>query len=139
VLVKPGESTQFSARLDAELVARLKVRSSRDGVSASQLAERYIDEGLRSEEFPGVVFRQGPAGRRAGLSGGPDVWEIVRDVRAAREAGVADPVATVALASELTDADVRVAAAYYAAYPSEIDARIAAEEELAERLLSASL
>jgi hypothetical protein len=29
------------------------------------------------DEHPGIVFRSGPAGRRPGLSGGPDVWEVV--------------------------------------------------------------
>jgi hypothetical protein len=137
--MRQNESTSFSARLDARLVARLKTRSARDGMSASQLAERYIDEGLRSEEFPGIEFRPGPAGRRAALTGGPDVWEVVRDVRAAREASAADPLAIVAAASELTEAQVRLAAAYYTEYPEEIDARIAAEEELTERLLAGTM
>lgn len=35
-------------------------------------------------EHPGIVFRPGPTGRRAGLAGGPDVWEVVRAVRSAR-------------------------------------------------------
>lgn len=129
-----SDTTPFSARLDARLVERLKALSARDGVSASQLAERYIDEGLRAEEFPGIVFRRGPAGRRAGLVGGPDVWEVLRDLRGAKDAGVADAVSHVAAASELSDGQVRLAAAYYAAYADEIDARLAAEEELAERL-----
>lgn len=136
----PSEhTTPFSARLDARLVERLKARSARDGVSASQLAEQFIDEGLRSEEFPGVVFRPGPTGRRAGLLGGPDVWEIVRDIRAAREARGEDAVAVVAAASDLTDAQIRLAAAYYTAYPDEIDARIAADEALVARLLSGAV
>jgi len=137
--VSTEQTTPFSARLDARLVERLKARSVREGVSASQLAERYVDEGLRSEEFPGIVFRPGPAGRRAGLTGGPDVWEIVRDVRGAREAGVADAHAAVTAASELTDVQVRLATAYYTAYPDEIDARISAEEELAEKLLAGTV
>lgn len=28
------------------------------------------------QQFPQIEFREGPAGRRAGLRGGPDVWEI---------------------------------------------------------------
>ena len=129
-------TTSFSARLDRRLVERLKLLGARNGLSASQLAERFIDEGLRSEEFPGLVFRPGPAGRRAGLVGGPDVWEIVRDLHGARDWGVADPAATVAAASELSDAQVRLAAAYYAAYPDEIDARLADETELTARLVA---
>jgi len=130
--VSSEQTTPFSARLDARLVERLKSLSVRDGISASQLAERYIDEGIRSEEFPGIVFRSGPAGRRAGLVGGPDVWEVVRDLRAA----VGDPVGLVLAASDLSDVQVRLAAAYAAAYPDEVDARIAAEDELTERLLA---
>ena len=132
-------TTPFSARLRAQLVERLRVLSAREGLSLSQLAERYIDEGVRSEEFPGIVFRPGPAGRRAGLVGGPDVWEIVRDLRGARDAGAADPVVAVAAAADLSDAQVRLAAAYYTAYPDEIEARISAEEEFAERLLAGAV
>jgi hypothetical protein len=43
------------------------------------VAEHLIEEGLRTEEFPGIAFRQGPTGRRVGLVGGPDVWEIARE------------------------------------------------------------
>ena len=132
-----SRTAAFSARLDASLVERLKALSAREGVSASQLAERYIQEGVHSEEFPGVVFRSGPAGRRAGLVGGPDVWEIVRDLRASREVSAnADPILVVAEASDLSEGQVRLAAAYHATYPDEIDARIAAEEELVTRLLA---
>ena len=67
------------------------------------------------------------------------VGEIVRDVRGAREADAADPLATVAAASDLTDAQVRLAAAYYTAYPEEIDARISAEDEFAEKLLACTV
>ena len=62
---------------------------------------------------------------------GPDVWEIVRDLRAVREAkAAADPILAVAEASDLSEEQVRLAAAYHATYPDEIDARIAAEDEL---------
>jgi len=29
------------------------------------------------ETFPAIEFRDGPAGRRPAIRGGPDVWEIV--------------------------------------------------------------
>jgi hypothetical protein len=127
---------QCSARLDAGLLERLRRESTREGVAMSQLAERYIEEGVRAAEFPGITFRPGPAGRRAGLLGGPDVWEVVRDLQAARAAGREDPVALVMRASGLGEGQVRLAAAYYAAYPDEIDARIEADEELRRSLLA---
>jgi hypothetical protein len=64
------------------------------------------------------------------------VWEVVRDLRAAREAGITDEVAAVTTASELAEAQVRLAAAYHGAYPEEIDARIADEEDLIAKLLA---
>jgi hypothetical protein len=56
------------------------------GMSLSSATNRLVDEALRTNEHPGVVFRPGPTGRRAGLVGGPDVWEVVRAVKSARAA-----------------------------------------------------
>jgi hypothetical protein len=55
---------------------------------------------------------------------------------AARAAGTRDPAAHVLSTSDLGEEQVRTALAYYAAYPEEIDARIAEEAELVERLLA---
>jgi hypothetical protein len=68
----PG-ARQFSARLDAGVVDRLERRGARLGLNKSRLAERYIDEGVRVDDHPGIVFRDGPIGRRAGSAAGPDV------------------------------------------------------------------
>lgn len=128
------QTRSFTARLDVAVLDRLRERSERTGESNARTAERLIDEGLRMEEFPGIVFRSGPAGRRAGLANGPDVWELVRDLRRAREAGAADPVEIVCQASHLERTAVELAAAYYDAYRDEIDERIRANEEMAERV-----
>lgn len=44
------------------------------------------------DTYPGVVFRDGPSGRRPAVMGGPDVWEVIqvllanhRDTRATSE------------------------------------------------------
>ena len=127
-------TSPFSARLDSELVPRLKRLSAREGLTASQLAERFIEEGVRSTELPGIVFRPGPTGRRAGLHGGPDVWEIVRDVQQADGAGARNPIAVVVRSTDLSEEQVRLALAYYARYPEDVDARIETAEELEEAL-----
>ncbi|HEY9388934.1 MAG TPA: hypothetical protein VIR27_04070 [Mycobacteriales bacterium] len=91
-------------------------------------------------EHPGVVFREGPTGRRAGLAGGADVWEIVRAVRSARtaEPGL-DQDEVLALVTSNTGTPVhlvRTAIRYWASYPDEInheiDAAMAAEEAAEE-------
>ena len=84
------------------------------------------------EQFPGIVFRTGPTGRRAGVLNGPDVWEIVADIKRALRAR-RDPIATLAGTTNLGADRIRLAAAYYDAFPDEIDARIRDDEALAAR------
>lgn len=89
-------------------------RSERLAQSKARVAERLIEEGLRAEEHPSIVFRSGPTGRRAGIAGGPDVWEIVRDLKAATAEGASDPIGAVAHISGLERTVVESAAGYYA-------------------------
>jgi hypothetical protein len=126
-----SQARQFSARMDASVVDRLERRGARAGLNKSRLAERYIDEGIRMEDHPGVVFRDGPAGRRAGLAGGPDIWEVVSAVRASGLSGE-DALTAAAEWGSLTPAQVRVAVRYYAEYREEIDERIARNVEDAD-------
>ncbi len=106
-------------------------RGKRAGLNKSRLAERYIDEGMRMEDHPGIVFRDGPAGRRAGLSSGPDVWEVIATVRASGLDGD-DALASTAEWGNLTQTQVRSAIRYYAEYQDEIDERIARNVEEAD-------
>lgn len=131
---KAKRTKSFSARFSAEVVDMLDACSERLGQSKARVAERLIEEGLRVEELPGIVFRSGPTGRRAGIAGGPDVWEIARDLRGAAAEGAADPIEVVARASGLDRAIVELAASYYATYPDDIEERIRMNEQAAERL-----
>lgn len=91
-------------------------------MSKSRLAQRYIDEGMRMDEHPGIVFRDGPTGRRAGLAGGPDVWEVMHVVRAN---GGGDRGRRAALEwGGLSDRQIRAAVRYYGDYREEVDERI---------------
>jgi hypothetical protein len=73
-------TTPVSLELDSNTLDQLAERERTTGESQSQLAQRYIEEGLRMERYPGIVFRDGPTGRRAVLVGGPDVWEAMSTV-----------------------------------------------------------
>ncbi len=117
--------------MDASVVDRLERRGARAGLNKSRLAERYIDEGIRMEDHPGVVFRDGPTGRRAGLAGGPDIWEVISTVRASGLTGE-DALAAAADWGSLTLTQVRVAIRYYAEYREEVDERIARNVEDAD-------
>ena len=80
---------------------------------------------------PGIVFREGPAGRRAALAAGPDVWEVVETIKDADATGEA-AIQAAAVWGGLTAAEVRVALRYYGEFPDEIDARILANREQAK-------
>src|SRR5262245_15755051 len=62
-------STPLSIRFDPGLLERLRRRAqSSPGATPSGLAQRLVDEGLRMADHPGVVFKDGPSGRRAALA-----------------------------------------------------------------------
>lgn len=121
----------FSARWDADVLERLERRSEQAGTSRSRLAERYVDEGTRMDEHPGIAFRSGPTGRRAALAGGPDVWEVMQTIKNGKARGEAAVTATADLL-DLTEFQIRIAVRYYAAYPDEIDERIRRNVEEAD-------
>jgi hypothetical protein len=130
-----------SVRFDASVAERLaSFVAANPGMSRSSAANRLVDEALRMSEHPGIVFRPGPTGRRAALAAGPDVWEIIRAVKSARaaEPELADD-GLLDLIADNTGARmrlVRAAVRYWASYPGEIDAEIAAAdtaEEVAEQ------
>lgn len=117
-----------------ELLDRLKSEAAVRRLSTSALAEELIEEGLRVRRHPLVTFRDGPAGRRAALVGGPDVWEVVSGV-VGGDVPVGDRVARAVVLFGLAAEEVEAALDYYAAFPEEVDGEIAmnrAEAEEAE-------
>lgn len=106
-----------------------------DGTSASALAKRLIDEGLRSEAHPLVTFRDGPTGRRAALINGPDVWEVVAAV-VGNDVSPNRRQAHVANLLSLSPAQANAAMDYYAELTDEIDQRIEFIQGEADRQLA---
>lgn len=62
---------------DPRVVGRLKAEAIARSFSTSSLAEELIEEGVRTRRQPLVDSRDGLAGRRTHVIGGPDVWEVV--------------------------------------------------------------
>jgi uncharacterized protein (DUF433 family) len=83
------------------------------------------------EDHPGIVFRDGPAGRRAALAGGPDVWEVIETLRGTGLAGE-EAITATAEWRNLTPAQVRLAVRYYDDFRDEIDTRISSNRREAE-------
>jgi hypothetical protein len=115
-------SENVSVRLEDGLAQRLRLRARAAGETLSDRLRRYAEEGVRRDEHPLITFRDGPTGRRAGLVGGPDLWEVVMWVE--DQAEEPDPVAVLVNESALARPQIEAALRYRAAYPNEIDARI---------------
>ena len=106
-----------SFRLADSVLAALEERARVSGESANALAERYLDEGLRREEHPLIVFRAGAAGRRPALVGTRlDVAQVLDTLRESDN--------SVEATGEYLDIPqqlVRAAVRYYAEFPDEVD------------------
>ena len=123
----PVVSIRFSQQAVHE---RLKTAASRSGLAMSTLAERLIEEGLRMQAHPSIVFRDGPAGRRPALAAGPDVVDVVGaivggDVPVAKRRRRASEVLGLSLGQ------VDAVMAYYAEFTADVDAELAARAEVA--------
>ena len=118
-----------SFRFDPTTLDRLEQRARESGLSQTTLVERYVDEGLRRERHPDIVFVDEPAGRRARLSGtGLDVWEIVETVR--------DSAGSLRAAADylgVAERAVLSAMDYYVEFKAEVDAWIRTNTSLGER------
>ena len=118
-------TTPLSIRFSPSLLARLRQRANAmTGASAAGLAQRLIDEGLRMADHPGVIFKDGPSGRRAALAYGPDVWEVIKFLREVDERGPA----AIDAAAEVFAVDtsrINTAISYYGDFATEIDTEIA--------------
>lgn len=111
-------------RFPAAVDKRLTDYARRTGAKKSTVVVGAVEEWLRMQAHPGIVFVTAEGGeRRAALAVGPQVWTVAeawlqhdRDERTA---------AVVADAIGLTTADVENALAYWADYRDEIDELIA--------------
>jgi nitrogenase molybdenum-iron protein alpha/beta subunit len=120
-------------RIESETLRALRERSSQTGEPIARLAQRYIGEGMRLDRHPGIFFRDGPAGRRAVVVGGPDVWEVIAAARSAPERGE-KLVRALADRIGVPSEKIRIAVHYYGEYPEEVDRFIAANQQEAEQL-----
>jgi hypothetical protein len=123
--VLAGRSTSF--RLSDEARLRLHDQADREGISATALLERLIVEGVDTVEYPGIVYRGTRDDRRAGLAGGPDVWEVVARLREL-EGSEEQRIATLASETDLHPRQIRTALEFAARHVDEIERRIARNE-----------
>jgi hypothetical protein len=116
-------SVRFEPRVLERLSAFVAVHQD---LTLSSATSRLVDEALRAREHPLITFKDGPAGRRARVVGGPDVWEIIGAVRSVRtaepELAGDEALIVVAETSGVPVPFLRAALAYWGDFPEEVDA-----------------
>lgn len=118
-----------SFRWDERTIERLADRALETGESSNALAARYVEEGLRRDDHPQIVFITRPGGRRPMLAGTRlDVADVVETVLASDGS-----IEAAGEYLELAEWKVRAAMRYYAAFKDEIDAWREHSLRLAER------
>jgi len=123
-------STPVAIRFDEDLLAEVRRVAKRRATSVSALVQMFAEEGVRVLQVPAIVFRDGPAGRRAGVAGSLDVWEVIAATR--HMSGPLEPP-KIAASLGVDQRIVEVALDYYSRFPEEIDEWIADNDREAER------
>jgi hypothetical protein len=116
----------------SKTLARLEQRAKLTRVPKTALADRYVEEGLAMDSYPGIVFRDGPSGRRPAVICGPDVWEVI-------QVFLAEDRSTTATSENLNlrPGLVEAALAYYADNREAVDEWIQANRILMEEAAAA--
>lgn len=124
-----SKSQPFSMRLSRTTDELVTLEAKRTRRSKGAVVESLAEEALRARRFAGIAFRGADWNRRPWVIGTAlDVWEIVAATR-----GFHSPQAA-AQATDVSEAHVRLALAYYEAFPHEIDDAIAENGRPLEQL-----
>ena len=120
---------QKSLRLPEETVKEVERLASSTGKDFSGLARDLLSEAVKLRRCPGIIFADGPAGRRARIAGtGIEVWELIATFKGLKE----DYEKLKEAYHWLSEQQIRAALSYYALYSKEIEKRISANEEMTE-------
>ena len=119
-------ATQKSLRIPAAIVQAIEELATANRRDFSASAVELLTEAVHMRRCPGIVFADGPTGRRARLAGtGLDVWEVIATLRSVE----GHPERLRQAYPWLTPAQLRAALGYYELFPEEIDWRIARNDE----------
>jgi uncharacterized protein (DUF433 family) len=118
---------QKSIRIQEKTLKEIEQLARESGKEFSAVANELLEEAVRVQRCPGIIFTEGTKGRRARIAGtGIEVWEIISTFK-----GVGEDFSRLRQAYRwLTEQQLLSAVGYYRAYPEEIDHLIKQNEEL---------
>jgi uncharacterized protein (DUF433 family) len=121
----PMSSVQKSIRIPDEVAKTIQEEAESSGRDFSAVANELLAEAVKLKRCPGIVFADGPSGRRARIAGiGLDVWEVISTYKSfdRDDARLRDAY------HWLSEPQLRSALSYYRLYPEEIERQIARNE-----------
>lgn len=115
-------TVQKSLRVPVDVARAVEETAEATGRDFSTMANELLTEAVKMRRCPGILFADGPSGRRARLAGtGVEVWEIIATYRSVNRT-----LRRLQRAYDwLAEPQLRAALGYYAAYPEEIERQIA--------------
>ena len=121
---------QKSIRLPEEAVKEIEALASVTGKDFSGIARDLLVEAVKMRRCPGIIFADGPTGRRARIAGtGIDVWELIAAFK-----GLDENYDKLKKAYHwLSDQQIRAALSYYTLYPDDIEEKIARNENITQQ------
>ena len=118
-----GQSVTLAIPEDVR--ATIQQTVERTGQDFSAVANEMLIEAAKMRRFPGLIFADGPTGRRARIEGtGLEVFEVIGAYRSVGERweGLREAF------HWLSEQQLRTALAYAGAYPEEIERHLGSED-----------
>ncbi|MDI6743858.1 MAG: DUF433 domain-containing protein [Thermodesulfovibrionales bacterium] len=120
-------TVQRSIRIQEKTFKEIEQMVRESGKEFSAVTNELLEEAVRMQRCPCIVFSEGTAGRRARIAGsGIEVWEVI----AAYKSVSKDFNRLQKAYHWLTEQQLRSAVGYYKAYTEEIDRIIKQNDEL---------
>jgi uncharacterized protein (DUF433 family) len=118
---------QKSIRIQERTLKEIEQIARDSGREFSAVANALLEEAVRMQRCPGIIFTEGTTGRRARIAGtGIEVWEVISTYK-----GVGEDFDRLHQAYHwLTEQQLKAAVGYYRVYPEEINHLIKQNEEL---------
>jgi uncharacterized protein (DUF433 family) len=126
-------TVQKSLRVPVEVVQAVQETAKAAGQDFSTMASELLTEAVKMRRCPGVLFADGPGGRRARVAGtGIEVWEVIATYRSVHRS-----LRRLQRTYHwLSEPQLRAALGYYEAYPEEIEQQIARNETWTKKRLA---
>lgn len=124
-------SSTVATRLPETLLREITRFAKRRRMGPSEALRAIVDEWVTTARYPAIEFRDGPVGRRPGMRGGPDVWEVAM---VARDVGSDAEALGEFFGAHLSSGAIEQALAYAAEHRDEVDAWVDENDRIGEEL-----